>query len=228
MRKTLALAVGLMLTVSSLLAAEDQSGSTTSSSTTSSSTVSSTTTTSNLDSGKWVVQAQGGMSIPTSDGLSSNTTAGLSLEGMIGYAFTRDFTLGLESGLDTWSTPATNRAWGGVGGLNHIPLELVAQYNFIGGSVTPYVVLGAGVAFDYSAQNPFSTSQSWTNFELDPGIGVAFNVAQDFNLFAQAKLDLDFASTTGAGGENIIPLNGTTPDSPIISIPIQIGLSFLL
>ncbi len=181
------------------------------------------------DNGKVVLQVQGGLTIPTSSGLSDNTSAGPAIEGLIGYAFSKNFTLGLECGVDEWTTPSTNKAWGGVGGLNHVPVEMVGQLNMdTGGSVTPFVLLGAGVAFDYSYNNPFSNDESWVNFELDPGLGVAFNLAKDFNLFVQGKLALDFASTSGLTGELIHGPNSAASDSPIISIPVQLGVNVSL
>ncbi len=181
------------------------------------------------DNGKIVIQIQGGLTIPASSGLADNTSAGPAIEGLIGYAFSKDFTLGLECGVDEWSTPASNKVWGGVGGLNHVPVELVGQYNINTGSVvTPFVLLGAGVAFDYSLDNPFSNDESWINFELDPGLGVAFNVAKDFNLFVQGKVALDFAPTSGLTGELIHGPNSATSDSPILSIPVQLGVNLSL
>ncbi len=224
MKKTLALAMGLVLTASVSFAADAPSSSTAVSSsatstTAASSTATSSTTSSGSDSGKMVIQLQGGLTIPTSSGLANFTTAGPSIEGMIGYAFSKDFTLGLESGVEEWDTQSKY----GVGGINHVPLELVGQYNFAGGPVVPYVDLGVGLAFDWSTN--FISSQ--TNFELDPGIGVAFNLAKDFNLFVQGKLAMDFNST-GKGGESIAAPNSATPDSPLMSIPVQLGVNFLL
>ncbi len=214
MRKTLALAMGLVLTAGISFAADATS------STTAASAATSSASSSSSDNGKIVLQLQGGLSIPTSSGLSTFTAAGPSIEGMIGYAFSKDFTLGVESGIEEWDTQSKY----GQGGINHIPLELVGQYNIgMGGSVTPYVVLGAGVAFDWSTD--FIPSQ--TNFELDPGIGVAFNLAKDFNLFVQGKLAMDFNST-GKNGESIAASPTASPDSPLLSIPVQLGVNLSL
>ncbi len=207
--------MGLVLTASVSFAADATSSSTAAKTTATSSTAASSTASSS-DNGKLVLQIQGGLTIPTSSGLSTFTAAGPSFGGMIGYAFSKDFTLGVESGVEEWITQSKY----GQGGINHIPLELLGQYNFTGGSIVPYIDLGVGVAFDWSTD--FIPSQ--TNFELDPGIGVAFNLAKDFNLFVQGKLAMDFNST-GKNGESIAASSTASPDSPLMSIPVQLGVN---
>ena len=225
MRKILALAVGLVLMASVSFAADAASSSS--------------------STGQWVVQLQGGLGIPTSSQAATIFDLGFNVEALVGYAFSKDFTLGVESGID--SLPFNiqkyiDQAEQGLGvtgvtgsttvALTHIPLELVGQYNIqAGGSVTPYILLGVGVAFDsyggtttesYQGVSVTQTypNQSWTNFELDPGVGVAFNVAKEFNIFVQGKVDMDFGPTTGANGEST--------DSPIMTIPVQIGANLSL
>jgi hypothetical protein len=184
------------------------------------------------------------MGLPISSQAASIFAAGFNVEAQVGYAFSKDFSLSVESGIDSFplsSTFITDMAesHGATGvsattsaSLTHVPLELVGQFNFqTGGSVTPYLLLGAGVAFDsfggsytvtYNGGSGSGTipSTSNTNFELDPGIGVAFNVATNFNIFVQGKLDMDFAPTSGTNAE--------TNDNPVMLIPIQVGANISL
>jgi hypothetical protein len=92
-----------------------------------------------------------------------------------------------------------------------------------------YLFLGVGVAFDsfggdYSVSWPgFSQTgafvpESWTNFELAPGLGIAFPVSNQLNAFVQGKVILDFAPTDGPNPES----NAT----PIVGIPVLAGFQF--
>jgi outer membrane protein W len=217
MKKILGLALGLLLASSTVFAAGAASSS---------------------SSGNWFVQVEGGLGIPISSQAATVFSPGFSGEAQVGYAFSKDFSLSVESGFDSLpfnTTTAQKNA--GISGatftsvpsLTHIPLELVGQYNIsTGGSVTPYVLVGVGVCFD-SAGGTLSgsyqgtsfsqatTSQSYTNFELDPGIGVSFEIAKQFNIFVQGKLDMDFGATTGANAEST--------DNPIMIIPVEVGLN---
>ena len=171
------------------------------------------------ENGKVVLQVQGGLGIPASGGLANFTAAGPGFEGMIGYA-SKDFTLGLECGYGEWPTQLK---YGGAGGVNHIPLELVWQYNIdTGAGVTPYWLVCGGLAFDYSTN--FIPSE--TNFEMDPGLGVAFSLAGDMSFFIQAKLAIDFAPN--AESQALVIHGNTALDNPILSIPLQLGLNWML
>jgi outer membrane protein W len=184
-------------------------------------------------SGSWLIQLEGGINIPASSEASTLLTMGGGGEGQIGYAFSKDFSLSVESGYETFSNNSTNLNLGSGKSINvnHIPVELVGQYNFAGGSVVPYIVVGAGVAFDSLSASgftlPASQTTSWTNFELDPGIGVAFNVAKSVNVFVQGKVDMDFETVSGSNQQSSNP-KGEFNDSPLLMIPVQVGVNFLL
>jgi hypothetical protein len=167
------------------------------------------------DNGQVVVQVQGGVAIPASNGLSAFSNSGPAFEGLVGYTLSQGFVLGLEGGYDQWNNEHGN------GGVNHIPVELVGKLNLItNGLTTPYVQLGVGVAFDYSTN--FIPNE--TNFELDPAIGESFTLAKDFNLFVQGTLDMDFAPTA----ETKMFSSKVAADSLILAIPVQLGLSLAL
>jgi opacity protein-like surface antigen len=177
------------------------------------------------NAGKFLIQVEGGIAIPVSSQAASVLSAGFSGEGQVGYAFSRDFSLSLESGFDSLPFQSSKLATGVTASITHVPLEAVGQYNIkAGGGVWPYILVGVGVAFDsYSVSGitlPAGTTTSWTNFELDPGIGVAVDLTKDINIFVQGKLAMDFETTTGTKAE--------FTDSPLITIPVQIGVNFLL
>ena len=65
------------------------------------------------------------------------------------------------------------------------------------------------------------TTSSWANFELDPGLGVAFVLNKGLNLFIQGKMDMDFDNNTAG-------TTGQTSDTPILFVPVQLGLNFNL
>jgi opacity protein-like surface antigen len=200
MKKLFGLAAGLMMTASLAFAAD-------------------------ADPGQWLLQVEGGVGIPISSQAASQLSVGFSGEGQVGYAFSREFSLSVESGFDSLPIQSSKLPSGVSGSITHIPLEAVGQYNInTGGGVWPYIVVGVGVAFDslgYSGYTvPSGVTTSWTNFELDPGIGVAFDLTKDINVFVQGKLAMDFETTSGTGTE--------LTDSPLINIPVQAGFNFLL
>lgn len=179
------------------------------------------------DAGKFLVQVEGGIGIPTSSQAATLLTTGFSGDGQIGYAFSRDFSLSLESGFDSLPVATTQLGHGQTSAsITHVPLEAVGQFNInAGGGVWPYILVGVGVAFDSYSSNPAvpagsGQTTSWTNFELDPGIGVAVDLSKNVNIFVQGKFDMDFETTTGKGGE--------LSDSPLTIIPVQIGVNFLI
>jgi len=218
--------------------------------------------------GKWFMQIQGGISLPINTGSSFGSSIvsynfdfyslGCGGEVQVGYALSKDFSLSLEGGYESYPLTTSETSLLGFfnillasnglsaisANLNHIPLELVAQYNIsTGGPVTPYILLGAGVAFDsisYSnvpaeAATLFSNITN-TNFELDPGLGLAFAASDNVNIFIQGKLAMDFAPNTPdnvnmrPGTAETFGLNiesGFTKGvCPIMIIPIQAGVNF--
>jgi opacity protein-like surface antigen len=200
MKKLLGLIAGLMMAASALPAAGDTSD-------------------------KWLLQGAGGLCFPVSGQAASQWSLGFSGEAQAGFAFSREFFLSLESGLEFLPVNSSYLPAHDTGTLIHIPLEAVAQYNFnAGGGVWPFLLLGAGVAFDdlsFSAYTfPPGAATNWTNFELDPGIGVAFDVTEDVNIFVQGKVEMDFEPAAEANAE--------FQDKPLIAIPIQVGVNFLL
>ncbi len=159
---------------------------------------------------------------------------GFGFDARISYAFDDFFSIGLESGFDT--NPFNNNVLGAgsfglpsgaTASMTHIPVLVVFQIGMgdEGGPIQPYLILGAGMALDsYSLQNaafPAGTTTSWANFEFDPGLGVAFVLNKGLNLFVQAKFAMDF-------DDNNSDNTGQMADTPIITIPVQMGLSFNL
>ncbi len=207
MKKILFFAFALALTASISFAAEASKASNTGSS-----------------DGKVILQLQGGIVIPMSSQAASMFDMGGGGEIQVGYAFSKDFSLSLEGGYEMTPVKSSMLQSGFTSmSVGHVPIELVGQYNIVmDGGVSPYIVLGVGIAMDSVSSSPAipaGWTTSWTNPEIDPGIGVAFKAGDNMNIFVQAKYCMDMETTTGDKAQG--------NDSPLASIPIQIGLNYL-
>jgi hypothetical protein len=189
-----------------------------------------------------VIQIEGGLFVPASSQAASQLTPGYALGGMVGFAFTPHFTLGLEVGSDelNYNTSVILAAAGVANNpaynltmptFGHVPVEVFGQYSFGESIVKPYVFLGCGIAFDSVNGKEVLTenglpiysqtiNNSWTNLEIDPGAGVEFKVDKYENIFLQAKLDMDFGPTANSSSTM-----AETTDSPIIIVPLEIGFN---
>ncbi len=174
--------------------------------------------------GHLFIQLQGGEVFPASSDAVSHLNSGTCGEIQAGYAFPGNFSLGLEYGIGSFSfknLPSSISAT-----LSHNPLEIVGQYDFpIGAGFYPFVLLGAGIAMDSLSMTPSppaSAVTAWTNPELDPGIGLGFNLAGGLDLFAQMKMAMDFETTVESKGTQ----GELYSDNPIILFPLQIGANF--
>ncbi len=229
MKKILFFAFALVMTASISFAAEASTAST------------------NSSKGNVVLQLEGGIALPISSDMSNYFDMGFGGEIMVGYAVSPEFTLGVEGGYTAMNYSLTKIMTQYLGfpppagltatipPLNHIPVELVGQYNINtgDGSVKPYFLLGVGLAMDSIGGTVTATYQghsgtytipneSWTNLEVDPGFGVAFKAGDSMNIFVQGKLAMDFAPNVASGSTK----PETTNDSPIMLLPIQAGINF--
>lgn len=195
--------------------------------------------------GQWYIQAEGGVGFPVSGLETALYDPGTSGEIQAGYQFTKDFALGLEGRQDflPWDRQQVilwvEQQYGVTGvtgtttiGITHRSLDLVGRY------YPPffkpfqlYLFCGAGVAFDYlggnynGSWNGYTVKGSWppgnwTNFELVPGLGVAFPLSNQLNIFAEGKVVVDYSPTSGSNPES--------EESPIVGIPIQAGLEYTI
>jgi hypothetical protein len=181
---------------------------------------------------RFVFQIDGGTVSGVSSAAATQLGLGLGFDGKIAYAFDDFFSIGLESGFyDLSLTKASLAGFGfasnATADMSHIPILVVFQIGLgdQGGPVQPYLTLGAGMALDFNnVQNavfPAGTTTSWTNFEFDPGLGFTFVLGKNTNLFVQTKLAMDFDNNTAG-------TTGQTSDTPILFVPIQVGLNFNL
>ena len=181
---------------------------------------------------RFVFQIDGGTVSGVSSAAATQLGLGLGFDGKIAYAFDDFFSIGLESGFYDLSLTKTSLAGFGFSSnatadMSHIPILVVFQIGLgdQGGPVQPYLTLGAGMALDFNnVQNaafPVGTATSWTNFEFDPGLGFTFALNKSTSLFVQTKLAMDFDNNTPG-------ITGQTSDTPILFVPIQVGLNFNL
>jgi hypothetical protein len=199
-------------------------------------------------SGKFIFQIQGSEDysfVSTNDQYEiPGYYEGLGSELMIGYSVNKNIILGLLSGYHDYVynafyyvnvSPPISAS--GKDELRFVPLEAMAQFylfNFhIGGNeFRPYFLLGVGVCFDTYTSSGTSTSNypapqttvtygynfSTTDFLLEPGIGLSYEVSNNFNLFIQTKVTLDFAGVQLSLDNN--PVN--------VFVPIQLGVNYSL
>lgn len=191
--------------------------------------------TENTPSGEHFVFQFDASAIPAiSSAAATQLGLGFGFDARISYAFDDFFSIGLESGFDDNSFNNSVLGAGSFGlpsgataSMTHIPLLVVFQIGMgdEGGPIQPYLILGAGLALDsYSLQNaafPAGSATSWVNFEFDPGLGMAFVLSKGLNLFVQGKVAMDFDNNNSGA-------TGQMADTPIITIPVQMGLSFNL
>ncbi len=177
----------------------------------------------------FIVQLDGGLVIPVSGAAATVYGSGFGLDGRIGYAFDDVFSIGLEMGFyDLGVTPATITKFGFPAGAtsdtSHIPVLFDMQIYFgdSGAPIQPYLTLAGGLSFDSDNIQgaPYKTgiNYNWANFELDPAVGVAFMLDRTTNIFVQTKWAMDFDDNSSSNAESA--------DSPLMLIPLQVGLSF--
>ncbi len=170
------------------------------------------------------IQLQGGEVLPASANACSQLNTGSCGEIQAGYAFPGNFSLGLEYGIGNFSFK--NMPSGHSMNLSHSPLEIVAQRDFpIGAGFYPFVLLGAGIAMDSLSMTPAppaSAVTNWTNFELDPGVGLGLQLAGGLDLFLQMKMAMDFETTAESNASK----GKLYSDNPILFFPIQAGVNF--
>jgi outer membrane protein W len=182
----------------------------------------------------FVFQLDGGTAMPASDSAVSIFNSGFGIDARIGYVFDDTFSLGLETGFYDLGATTTFLSQhglsvsGATANMSHIPALLTLQFNLgdPGGPIQPYLLFAGGLAFDSNnlqgASFNTGVTTSWTNFEFDPGVGVAFVLDKKMSLFIQAKCAMDFDDN------NSSDTNAQSSDAPIILVPIQLGLNFAL
>ncbi|HUO57859.1 MAG TPA: outer membrane beta-barrel protein [bacterium] len=168
---------------------------------------------------KWIEQIDGGFVFPASQAAARGYAMGVGGDILVGYRFSRQFSLSADLGYydcDQKFTGAVSGEW------LYTPLMAVARLNFGPGWVKPFVSLGAGFAMNtYSLTvGGIKSSNHETDFLLAPGLGVMFIITDRMALYAQGRLDMNFTSLDGIG-------NPYT-DSPTIFIPFKGGLSFFV
>lgn len=181
---------------------------------------------------RFVFQIDGGMVPAISGAAATQLGTGFGFDARISYAFDDFFSMGLETGfydfgLSNSSLQNFGLPSGSSTNMSHIPVLGLFQIGLgdSGGPIQPYLILAAGFAFDaYNAQGASFAAGvpvSYANFEIDPGFGLTFALDKSMNLFVQAKFDMDFDNNTSGS-------SGQIADSPIIFIPLQVGLNFNL
>ena len=170
---------------------------------------------------RWIEQVDGGIVFPLSAAAAQGFNAGYGGDILIGYRFTRSFSLAADLGYydcDQKVSGADSGEW------LYVPLMAVARFNIGDGWMRPYAILGAGIAVNTYSLTPAYSGIKVSNRETDlllaPGLGVLCIVADDMALYVQGRMDVNF-TTPGAAGS---PFS----DNPSIFLPIKGGLSFFV
>ena len=168
---------------------------------------------------RWIEQVDGGVVYPASKANAAAYGAGFGGDILVGYRFTRDLSLSGDLGYydcDQKTGGAEAGEW------LYTPLMAVARLNIGSSPVRPFLLLGAGIAFNTFSVTPsylgFKVSERETDFLLSPGAGLLFIIGGNAALYIQGRVDLNFTTDRA----------GTSPftDSPSLFIPVKAGLSF--
>jgi Outer membrane protein beta-barrel domain len=166
---------------------------------------------------KWIEQADGGLAFPVSPAASKGYAMGYGGDILVGYRFTREFSLSADLGYydcDQKGLGAEAGEW------IYVPILAVARYNFGSGWVRPYLLFGAGAAVNTYTLTPGYTgklSKRETDPLVSPGAGLLFIVARDAALYFQVRWDLNFSTPEG-------PFS----DSPAVFMPVKGGISLFV
>jgi hypothetical protein len=166
----------------------------------------------NTEDTSWFVQMNGDTSFPTGN-LTNRVNQGWGGEGSLGYRFSRDAELSVESGYDTFSgKQGTNNTW------NIVPLILKAQYSIGDDMIRPYGFVGAGVSFNSQSTTfgGFTGSNAEVDFLDEFGVGLSLVVTEKVFFFVQGKMEMDFTSSNYSS------------DQPTLLFPLNAGLQFEL
>ncbi len=169
---------------------------------------------------QWIEQIDGSFSVPAS---STQRLADPGLGGDINVGYRFDNTFSFFVGTGYYQYGIAPSPGGQNAQLSYIPLTGILRFTFGGGFFRPYLVGGFGGALNtYTQTNPpgsltARSSESQINFYLAPGLGVLYVFSSDMAVFLQARVDVDFTSHNGLGGEL---------ENPSVFIPLQIGISF--
>jgi len=169
---------------------------------------------------RWVAQVDAGFSIPP---IQTNPAPGRGYGGDInfGYRFSRTLTLFIGTGYYQYDQAPTFTSADAK--LAYIPLTGILRLTFGDGPFRPYVFGGVGIAFNTYSQTNLTgspapqSSFAETDFYLAPGAGILYVFASDMAFFLQARVDLDYTTSSGLG---------LALDTPSVFIPFQVGISF--
>jgi len=162
-------------------------------------------------SGKLVFRLQGGVDVPLSSNFSSNFGMGLGGEGLLGFFVNDDLMLGVLSGFHNYNYQFNYTNFNYT--FSTIPLELVAQLYLTNTHFRPYILLGAGTCFDvYTITSGTTGSLSYSDLLVEPGFGFSYSFSENFNIFAQTKLTVDFTT------------NNYFQTTTELYLPIQMGI----
>ncbi len=179
----------------------------------------------------FVISLHGGDGFPLSQGLQNFTGGGPAVGAKLGLDVSPQWTLGLNFDYqDQFGQEVMNNGNGYTPPDSiHIPIEFFTQYHLDLGSrfFRPYLQLGLGVAIDSqggtytdyvngSAQTATIPKKTWINPEVDPALGFEFNFSDNFGVYVEGALGLDFGPAEEFN------------DKPIILIPAEMGLSLRL
>ena len=168
---------------------------------------------------KWIEQVDGGFVFPASSAAAAGYGMGVGGDILIGYRFTRQFSLSADLGYYDCDQKISGAL---AGEWLYTPIMAVGRFSFGPGWVKPFVSLGVGFAMNtYSLTVAgIKTSVKETDFLLAPGAGVLFIVTDHMALYGQVRLDMNY-TTVGSMGNPFT-------DNPTLFIPFKGGMSFFV
>ncbi len=176
---------------------------------------------------RWETLTGLGASIPLSSHFQRAYATGFSLDLGEGYQFTDLFSGWLMVNIEPFNSK--NDALTGGENFNLIDAALLAKVNLTSSGVSPYLFAGPGVAYNETRSNTAVVYDDYgdyylpiSSYEVDlmavGGAGIDLKAAEGFKVFLQGKVVVDLTSSGFA--------YSSASDSPLILIPIQIGVIF--
>ena len=193
------------------------------------------------------------LGFPLSNNTSSEYVPSLGIDVSVDLGLTKNFGLRLETGIQSYPVNTANMAklfqqtYGiplpsGVsftGGWSNFPLLALVKYSIPieKSKFTPYLFWGMGVDFNNADISVSYNSQSAevatreASLLMSQGIGIGFRPSDDFEIFAQCRLDINYTSknnsdtiTLSSNGSTATAMGNLSDDSPTLFLPLQVGV----
>ncbi len=161
-------------------------------------------------------QAEGGMVSPVSKTLYENYTSGYSFGAEVGYKFNSHFSILLDGEIQDMDgqNPSGNLP---AFAFDTVELAVLEKYRFSSiSTIHPFFFIGEGAVINMPTSKASTDNPHETDALFEGGLGLEFTLADQANVFIQAKESLDLTSSRFSA------------DKTTLYLPIQTGINFSL